>query len=63
MIESNALQAKTAEIATLYGALRAVHLNAHLDQRALLTPTQVQHYMALRGHTNAAPEPHRHPHR
>lgn len=62
-IEPASLQTGTAEIAALYGALRAVHLSAHLDQRALLTPGQQQRYMVLRGYAAAATGPHRHPHR
>jgi Spy/CpxP family protein refolding chaperone len=62
-IDSESLQQRTQTIARLHGALRAIHLNAHLDQRALLTPAQVQRYMALRGYAGAAPGPHNHPHR
>ncbi len=62
-IDSESLQRQTQTIARLHGALRAIHLNAHLDQRALLTPAQVQRYMALRGYADAAPGSHNHPHR
>jgi hypothetical protein len=62
-IDSASLQARTEAIARLHGALRAVHLTAHLDQRALLTPAQVHRYMVLRGYADAAPGPHNHPHR
>jgi Spy/CpxP family protein refolding chaperone len=62
-IDSESLQTQTETIARLHGAMRAVHLTAHLDQCALLTPMQVQRYMMLRGYTGAAPGPHNHPHR
>ena len=51
----------TAAIAALQGRLRAVHLAAHLETRALLTPHQVAQYGRLRGYdAPAAPGPHRH---
>ena len=48
------LTALTAEIAALDGALRAVHLRAHLTMRATLTPTQVERYDTLRGYAGTA---------
>jgi Spy/CpxP family protein refolding chaperone len=42
------VDAVTAEIAALRGRLRAAHLRAHLTQRALLTPAQVEAYVQLR---------------
>ncbi|HEY7495342.1 MAG TPA: Spy/CpxP family protein refolding chaperone [Candidatus Tectomicrobia bacterium] len=52
-----------ADIATIHGQLRAVHLRAHLAQRTLLTPEQLHRYDMLRGynasrHDHSAP-PHR----
>jgi Spy/CpxP family protein refolding chaperone len=44
-----------ADIATIYGQLRAVHLRAHLAQRTILTPEQVHRYDALRGYDAASP--------
>jgi Spy/CpxP family protein refolding chaperone len=38
------------EIGTIHGQLRAVHLRAHLAQRAILTPDQRRRYDALRGY-------------
>jgi Spy/CpxP family protein refolding chaperone len=38
------------EIGTMQGQLRAVHLRAHLAQRALLTPEQLRRYDTLRGY-------------
>lgn len=40
----------TSRIARVEGALRAVHLNAHLRVKELLTPAQVAHYDVLRGY-------------
>ena len=53
-VTPEALAALTAEIAALDGALRAVHLRAHLTMRSALTPEQVQRYDALRGYAGAA---------
>jgi Spy/CpxP family protein refolding chaperone len=50
------------EIATIHGRLRAVHLRAHLAQRAILTPDQRRRYDALRGY-NASRHDHGGPHR
>jgi len=41
------------EIATIQGQLRAVHLRAHLAQRAILTPGQLHRYDALRGYNTS----------
>ncbi|HYD99761.1 MAG TPA: hypothetical protein VEH84_10275 [Alphaproteobacteria bacterium] len=56
--EPAAVARLTAEIGALTGALRAVHLNAHIETRAILTPAQVERYGALRGYGQAG---HRHP--
>jgi Spy/CpxP family protein refolding chaperone len=55
-----ALDAMTAEIGRLQGALRAEHLATHLRQTALLTPAQVARYDVLRGYApgSAAPAAH-----
>jgi len=53
----------TAAIAALQGRLRAAHLAAHLETRALLTADQVARYDRLRGYgadAPAAPGQHRH---
>ncbi len=42
----------TREIAELQGQLRAVHLRAHVGVRALLTPEQIEQYVALRGYAH-----------
>jgi Spy/CpxP family protein refolding chaperone len=44
------LEALVAEIATLQGQLRSVHLKAHIAQRNLLTPEQIRRYDMLRGY-------------
>jgi Spy/CpxP family protein refolding chaperone len=50
------------EIGTIQGQLRAVHLRAHLAQRAILTPGQVRRYDTLRGYNTSLPD-HSGPHR
>ena len=45
----SALAEATAAIGALQGSLRAVHLAAHLETRALLTPQQIVRYQHLRG--------------
>jgi hypothetical protein len=52
------LAAETAAIADLQGRLRAVHLIAHLETRALLGPDQVARYNRLRGYEGPAPAGH-----
>lgn len=55
-IDATAVAALTAGIARLRGELRAVHLQAHLEQRALLSAAQIARYRALRA--DAAAHPH-----
>jgi Spy/CpxP family protein refolding chaperone len=45
------LTAETSSISDIQGRLRAVHLSAHLETRAILTPEQVALYDKLRGYT------------
>ena len=60
-ITPDRLAAATAAIAELQGRLRAVHLSAHLETRALLNPDQVARYQQLRGNgASPAPEHHHH---
>ena len=55
------MRAETAAIAGLQGRLRAVHLAAHLETRALLSAEQIARYDALRGYAgNATPAGHHH---
>jgi hypothetical protein len=60
-----ALAEATAAIAALQGRLRAVHLAAHLETRAVLTAAQIVRYDALRGYAAGVPgapsaSPHHH---
>lgn len=60
-IETSDLGRRVARIAALRGDLRAVHLAAHVQTRAVLTPAQIARYNEVRGYQpgGAAP-PHRH---
>ena len=49
-IDEGSLREGVGEIARLEGELRATHLLAHLQTRALLTEHQVARYAALRGY-------------
>jgi len=60
-ITPDRLAAATAAIAELQGRLRAVHLSAHLETRALLNPDQIARYEQLRGY-GALPAPEHHHH-
>jgi Spy/CpxP family protein refolding chaperone len=54
------LTADTAAIAELQGRLRAVHLAAHLETRALLNSGQIALYQHLRGYGDPAAATHHH---
>ena len=41
------------DIAALHGKIRAIHLQAHLAERAVLTADQLMHYDALRGYQSS----------
>lgn len=49
-IDPSAVDSLTGSIAALQGRLRAVHLQAHLQVTALLTPEQRERYDRLRGY-------------
>jgi hypothetical protein len=49
-ITPDRLAAETTAIGELNGRLRAVHLTAHLQTRALLQPDQLALYRQLRGY-------------
>ena len=49
-VNSENLNAATADAAALQGQLRALHLKYHLHMRDVLTPTQVARYNELRGY-------------
>lgn len=51
--DADRVRARTAEIGTLQGALRFVHLRAHLQMKEILTPEQVRRYDHLRGYGDA----------
>ncbi len=53
-INAESLRKLLVEIAAVQAELRRVHLQAHLDQRALLTPGQISRYDALRGYGSSA---------
>jgi hypothetical protein len=55
-VTSETLEPALERIAALQGRVRQVHLEAHLEQVALLTPYQIKDYTRLRGygHTPAA---------
>ena len=60
-LEPATLRSQVRAIATMQGELRAVHLEAHLAQRSLLTPEQIARYDALRGYRgNSTPHDTRH---
>lgn len=60
-LSADGIAARTAAIGALQGRLRAVHLAAHVEMRALLTPAQVAAYDAARGYSGpAAAAPHGH---
>ena len=50
-INSTDLETQTQSLATLYGNLRATHLEAHLEITPLLSVEQVATYDRLRGYT------------
>ena len=55
------LRQQVDTIAMLQGALRVIHLETHLAQRAILTPEQIARYSELRGYrTTGAPAGHHH---
>ena len=49
-ISEEQLQKLVAEISFIRGKLRFVHLSAHLVQREILLPAQIQRYDKLRGY-------------
>jgi hypothetical protein len=60
-ISPDQLAAATAVIGEVQGRLRAIHLAAHLETRALLNPDQTVRYQWLRGYSDPqAPVPHHH---
>lgn len=56
----DAVDAALDTIAALQARLRGVHLKAHIEQRAVLGPEQVQRYVQLRGYGGEGHGPHGH---
>ena len=50
-VDANAVTQQTRRIGELQAALRAAHLQTHLQQTALMTPDQVTRYSELRGYS------------
>lgn len=48
--DESTVRRMTAHLGTLRGELQAIHLVAHLETRALLTPEQLSRYDELRGY-------------
>jgi len=58
-IDSTSLRTMTADVARLYGELRATHLQAHLATSAVLSEDQVAAYDRLRGYAGRERPPDR----
>lgn len=54
VVDEGKLNAATAKSAELRGRLRAVHLTAHLETKAVLSEEQVKQYAVLRGYADSA---------
>lgn len=54
-IDSARLNELTARIGARQGALRAIHLEAHIETAELLLPEQISTYDALRGYGSTVP--------
>jgi Spy/CpxP family protein refolding chaperone len=52
-VTPEALSSSLARIGKLQGQVRQVHLEAHIEQTALLTPEQVGNYNRLRGYATS----------
>jgi Spy/CpxP family protein refolding chaperone len=59
-VTTEAVRSMAAAVGDLQGRLRAVHLAAHVETRAVLTDEQVRAYDALRGPSRAEGTPERH---
>lgn len=55
LVESSSLRAAVERVASLQAQVRLVHLQAHLEQAAVLTPQQLAAYLRLRGYGAGAP--------
>ena len=54
------LRAALEEIGRLQAEVRRTHLQAHIEQRKILTPKQIAQYEELRGYTSHAGRAHQH---
>jgi len=61
-ITPDRLAVETSAIAAFQGRLRAVHLSAHLETKALLNPEQLALYEQLRGYADPQATPQHHHH-
>ena len=62
-VEPDSLEQQTQDLATLYGQLRATHLQAHLAITPLLSSEQVEQYNLLRGYGQGGHSSSGHSHR
>lgn len=53
-ISETELKSQTEDLALLYGQLRAVHLQAHLQIKPLLSTEQIAEYNTLRGYNDSS---------
>lgn len=60
-VTHESLKATLERIAGLQAELRSIHLQAHIEQTALLTPAQIRRYIELRGY-GGHDEERKHPH-
>src|SRR5436305_4701046 len=62
VITPEKLTAATAEIGLTQAELRAAHLKYHLSTVAMLEPSQIRQYSAMRGYDNSGSQQHHHHH-
>ncbi len=58
--DAAAVERASVEIGTLQGRLRAVHLNTHIEMKALLSADQISAYDRLRGYSGSESRPQGH---
>lgn len=61
-VQADQVTRQLESIGVLRGRLRAVHLNAHIEQTAILTPEQASAYQHLRGYHQPGPAGNSHHH-
>ncbi len=57
-VTADSLRATLKQIGALQAEVRRAHLQAHLEQRAVLTKTQIAKYNELRGYASQNSQPH-----